>query len=159
MKITARKIKSNDIDWIKNVFIQHWGGDFIISREKIHKPEELDGFIAEINNKKKGLITFKISNKELEIITLNSFLQKKGIGTTLLNQVLNLAKRKKFRRLWCITTNDNLNALEFYQKRGFALVRVYPNALDISRKLKPNIPLIGSNGIPLKDEIELEKKL
>ena len=60
------------------------------------------------------------------------------------------------RRLWLITTNDNLNALRFYQKRGFALVAVHRNALEISRKFKPEIPLIGADGIPLRDEIELE---
>jgi hypothetical protein len=55
-----------------------------------------------------------------------------------------------------ITTNDNLNALRFYQKRGLALVAVHRNALEESRRIKPEIPLIGSDGIPLRDEIELE---
>ena len=46
--------------------------------------------------------------------------------------------------------------LHFYQKRGFHLVAVHQNALDYSRTLKPEIPLIGMDGIPLRDEIELE---
>ncbi len=49
-----------------------------------------------------------------------------------------------------------MNALRFYQKRGFVLVAIHRDALDISRKLKPEIPLIGNDGIPLRDEIELE---
>lgn len=56
-------------------------------------------------------------------------------------------------------TDDNLHALRFYQNRGFVLVAVYRNALEISRQLKPEIPLIGKNGIPLRDEIELEYTL
>jgi hypothetical protein len=35
-------------------------------------------------------------------------------------------------------------------------VALYPNALDDSRLLKPEIPLIGLDEIPLRDEIELE---
>jgi hypothetical protein len=55
-----------------------------------------------------------------------------------------------------ITTNDNLHALGFYQKRGFRLVAVHSNALAASRKIKPSIPDFGMHGIPLRDEIELE---
>lgn len=59
-------------------------------------------------------------------------------------------------RLWLITTNDNLAAIGYYQKRGFSLVAVHRNALEEARKIKPTIPLIGIDGIPLRDEIELE---
>jgi len=152
-------MKSSDIDWIKDVFVQRWGSDFIVSRGKIHRPKELDGFILLIDNKKKGLITFRVANREIEIVSLDSFLERKGIGTALLDKVLDFAKRKRLKRVCCITTNDNLDALRFYQKRGFNLVKVYPNALKVSRKLKPGIPLVGNYGIPIRDEIELEIKL
>jgi hypothetical protein len=36
------------------------------------------------------------------------------------------------------------------------MCRLYCNALDHARKIKPEIPLIGMDGIPLKHEIELE---
>lgn len=58
-----------------------------------------------------------------------------------------------------ITTNDNINALRFYQKRGFDMAGFYYNSLEVSRKLKPEIPLIGENGIPLKHEILFEMLL
>jgi RimJ/RimL family protein N-acetyltransferase len=74
----------------------------------------------------------------------------------LIEAVKNTARAAKCKRLWLITTNDNLNALRFYQKRGFVLVAVHRNALEISRQLKPEIPLFGADGIPLRDEIELE---
>lgn len=166
LSIEIRKIEIDDRSWIKDVFNKRWGGDFIVSRGKIHKPEELNGFIAQVNNKKKinnnkkiGLITFKVINQEMEIISLDSFLERKGVGTTLLNRAIDFAKKKRIKRIWFITTNDNLLALKFYQRRGFNLARIYPNAMETSRKLKPEIPLIGENGIPLRDEIELEKLL
>lgn len=152
------KIKSNDIGWIKDVFTRRWGGEFIISRGKIHRPEELEGFIGEVGDRKKGLVTFKIINKEMEIVSLDSFLERKGIGTKLVKKIINLAKRKKLRRIWLVTTNDNINALRFWQERGFTIKAVYPNAIAVSRKLKPGIPHIGNYGIPIKDEIELELK-
>jgi hypothetical protein len=55
------------------------------------------------------------------------------------------------------TTNDNLDALRFYQKRGFQIVAVRPGAVDESRRVKPSIPVIGEHGIPIRDEIELER--
>ena len=156
MKIKFRAIKSTDRSWMRNIFIKYWGGDFIVSRGKIHKIEALNGFIAEAENKKLGLITFKIINKELEITTLNSLSERKGIGTALVKKVIKLAKKEKLKRVWVITTNDNLDALEFYQKIKFQLKKIYPNAIDFTRKIKPKIPKIGKNGIPIRDEIELE---
>ena len=81
-----------------------------------------------------------------------------GIGTALLEAVKAVARQSQCRRVWLITTNDNLNALRFYQKRGFALVKIQRNAVEVARQLKP-IPLIGANGIPIRDEIELELRL
>ena len=70
-----------------------------------------------------------------------------------------LARRQGCTRLWVITTNDNVDALRFYQRRGFRLVRVHRGAVDRSRaRLKPEIPSVGAYGIPLRDEIELEKQ-
>lgn len=147
------------MEWIKGVFKKRWGGSFIVSRGDIHRPEELDGFITEVDDKKVGLITYKVGNEEMEIISLDSFLRKRGVGTALLNKAVDFAKKKRLKRIWLITTNDNLLALGFYQKRGFKLARIYPNAMEVTRRLKLGIPLIGNYGIPLRDEIELEKIL
>jgi ribosomal protein S18 acetylase RimI-like enzyme len=72
--------------------------------------------------------------------------------------VKTFAKRSGCRRLRLTTTNDNLNALRFYQKVGFILAALRPNAIEKTRKLKP-IPMLGENGIPIRDEIELELML
>jgi len=157
MKI--REIKSEDKAWIKNLFIKRWAGDFIVSRRKIHRLDDLKGFIAESNNKKVGLITFGIKDKNLEIISLDSLLERRGIGSTLLKKVIDYGKRKKIKRIFLTTTNDNFNALRFYQKRKFRLVKVFPNSMEFARRLKPKIPKISDSGVPIRDEIELEIKL
>ena len=82
-----------------------------------------------------------------------------GAGTALIQAVAQLARRQGCTRLWVITTNDNVDALRFYQRRGFCLVRVHRGAVDRSRAcLKPEIPPVGAYGIPLRDEIELERQ-
>ena len=160
MQLKIRGINSNDIMWIKKLFIKRWGDDFIVSRGKIHRPEKLKGFIVEINHKKIGLITFKITNQELEITSIDSILEGKGFGTALVKRVINLAKRENLKRVWLITTNDNLNALRLWQKINLRRKKIYPSAIDrVSRKIKPGIPKIGADGIPIRDEVELEIKL
>ena len=70
-----------------------------------------------------------------------------------------LARERGCARLWVITTNDITDALRFYQRRGFCLVAMHRGAVDRSRaRLKPEIPAVGAYGIPLRDEIELEKQ-
>lgn len=156
MGIKIRKINSSDLEWIRNLFINNWGSDFIVSRGKIQKPENLEGIIAEENGEKVGLATVDIDNNEMELVTIDSLKPGKGIGTALVGEIVSLAKEKKVKRLWLITTNDNLNALKFYQQNSFRLVRIYQDAIAESRKLKPQIPEKGENGIPIRDEIELE---
>jgi hypothetical protein len=107
-------------------------------------------------SEKVGLATYKISGASCELVSINSTLPSSGVGTALIEAVRNIATKSGCKRLWLITTNDNMNALRFYQKRGFILVAVHKNALGLSRKLKPEIPIIGNDGIPLRDEIELE---
>jgi GNAT superfamily N-acetyltransferase len=118
-----------------------------------------DGWIACENGDIIGLITYRIISDEMEILSLDSLIENTGIGTALLNEAVRVAKAANCRRIMVITTNDNLRALRFYQKRGFDMVRLYRNAVKEARKRKPQIPLIGMDDIPLRHEIELELKL
>ena len=106
-----------------------------------------------------GLLTYDLVGEQCEITLMPSMREGIGVGTTLIDAARNTAVSWGCARLWLVTTNDNLHALGFYQKRGFTLAAVYPNALANSRELKPGIPMVGMNGIPLRDEIELEMLL
>jgi ribosomal protein S18 acetylase RimI-like enzyme len=124
----------------------------------IHHCDQLPGFIAWNGQEVAGLVTYSIREQHCEIVSLDSLQEGKGIGTLLLQAVERLAQRHGLERVWLITTNDNLHALRFYQKRGYELVQIYRNAVAKARKIKPEIPLIGHDGIPIRDEIELEKR-
>ena len=96
--------------------------------------------------------------RQCEVLTLHADEQWRGAGTALIEAAGQLARQQRCARLRVITTNDNVDALRFYQRRGFCLVRVHRGAVDRSRaSLKPEIPPVGAYGIPLRDEIELER--
>jgi len=158
-EIQITPIEEKDNKWASSLLASQWGSTIIVSRGKTHQSNKLPGFIALIDGKKVGLITYSVENDDCEIVTLDSLVGGKGVGTVLLEKVRMTAKEKNCKRVWLITTNDNLEALRFYQKRGFVLSALYPNALKQSRKIKPEIPEIGLDNIPLRDEIELEIKL
>lgn len=136
-----------------------WAGPRMVTRGRIHQADELPGFIALQEGKPAGLITYDIVGDQCEIVTMNSIIEGAGIGSALINTVKEVAAKAGCKRLWLITTNDNTAALRYYQKRDFLLVAVHRNALEHSRQLKPEIPVIGNDGIPLRDEIELELTL
>lgn len=155
-EIEIRPITSEDQTWITQILSDHWGSHIIISRGLVHDASKLPGYVALQNGEIVGLVTTRIDGKDCELVTLDSWKENIGIGTKLIEALQQEARKAGCDRLWVITTNDNLHALGFYQKRGFHLVAVHPNALDESRKIKPSIPKIGYHNIPIRDEIELE---
>ena len=153
-----RRLTQDDLPRLRQFWIDHWGGEEMITRGNVYRPEQLDGFVLEEKNEWIGLITFFIKDDECEVTSLDSLREGQGIGSKLIDKAMEEAHTQNCKRLFLIATNDNLHALGFYQKRGFEIVAVYRGAINESRKRKPSIPLVGMNGIPLRDEIELEIK-
>lgn len=152
----VRPTEHHDRGWISDVLNEHWGSNVMVSRGMLHDILTHQGFVAVQATKPIGLLTYNIVGDECEITLMQSLREGIGIGSALIDAVKDFAAESGCRRLWLITTNDNLRALGFYQKRGFTLIAVHPNALAQSRLLKPQISMTGMNGIPLRDEIELE---
>ena len=149
-------ITKADRKWVEEFYIRRWGSGRVVTRGKLYTVAALDGFTAWNAGARVGLITFQHLLEELEIITLDSLFPGQGTGTVLINTALDHAYKSGCRRIWLITTNDNTPALRFYQKRSFHISKLYKDAIQLSRQLKPEIPLIGLDGIPIRDEIELE---
>jgi ribosomal protein S18 acetylase RimI-like enzyme len=157
--IDVRQVRDDDREWIRQLVRDAWGAPIVVTRGKIHRPDLLPGFIAELDGYREGLLTYSMNGSEIEVVTLNSQIEARGIGSALINRMKRDASEQRCNRLWLITTNDNLKAIRFYQKRGFVLVAVHRNAIEISRSLKPEIPVVGIDGIPIRDEIEMELPL
>jgi GNAT superfamily N-acetyltransferase len=107
-----------------------------------------------------GLLTYRVAGSGCEVRALFATVTRHGTGSMLLDAVEVAARSAGCDRLWLITTNDNLDALRFYQRRGLRLAALRPGAVDESRAaLKPSIARVGEYGIPIHDEIVLEKSL
>ncbi|MGD6899584.1 GNAT family N-acetyltransferase [Bacillus infantis] len=149
-----------DKDKASAFFQENWGSPQMVISSGIYHCDELPGFAAiDSADNIIGLITFADSAEGREIISLDAGMEGQGIGSGLLNATEADAKEKGISRMALITTNDNLNALRFYQKRGYQLTKVLRNAVEEARKIKPEIPLFGIDGIPVRDELILEKEI
>lgn len=155
--LEVRPVGPGDLAWVQPLLREHWGETRVVSRGRAHQADALPAFAAILGGTPVGLATYRFEGGQCEVVSLNSLVI--GGGLPLIQAVRKAAVEAGCRRLWLITTNDNLGALRFYQKIGFTLAALHVRALDESRRLKPSIPLIGIGGIPLRDEIELEMML
>lgn len=151
-----RRLTPDDLPRLRQFWLAHWAGEEMIVHGDVFRPEQLEGFV---NEDWTGLVTYTLGPAGCEIISLDSLKEGGGTGTALVQAVADEATRCGCPRLFLSTTNDNLRALGFYQRRGFEMVAVRRGAVSEARKLKPDIPLLGENEIPLRDEIELELRL
>lgn len=152
-------IQPGSAGWVEQYISERWGGPLVIAHGMSFDPHQLPGYVASIDGERVGLATYHIDHMGCEIITLDSDQRGMGVGSALICMVQEAAEQAGCSRLWLITSNDNLPALGFYQRRGFELVAVHRRAIEQARQLKPQIPHIGFEGISIRDEIELELPL
>jgi ribosomal protein S18 acetylase RimI-like enzyme len=156
MSLVVRPPLAAEVDgW----FERHWGGDTVVGHGTVYTMDDLECLVAVESESVVGAVTFRVDAGVLEVVTVNADVPRRGIGRTLLESVVAEARRRGLRRVWLTTTNDNLTALGFYQAVGFRLCALRPDAVTESRRLKPSIPLVGENGLPLRDELDLERIL
>ncbi len=152
-------LSATDKAWVLERTELLFGGTFLVSGDLVHDPTQLPGFIAAQDGERVGLVTYHVAGDRCEIVTLDALCQYMGIGTELLQAVEAAARSEGCSRLWSITTNDNLDAMRFFQRRGFVITEVRLDSMRKIRMLKPGIPLVGCYGIPIRDEVELEKPI
>lgn len=157
--VRVRPAEMPDRPWIAELLRAAWASPRIVTRGRLHDGMQLPALIAEIAGRRAGLLLYRLADGECEIVALNSAIERQGAASGLLEAIQRLSRQAGCRRVWLITSNDNLSALGFYQRRGYALVAVHRGGIDQARRLKPEIPPIGLGGIPLRDEIELEYAL
>lgn len=145
---------------VTDFFQRNWKSPEMVTSNGVFRCDELKGFAA-LNQQGEivGFITYIIEKDECEIISLDSTVENRGVGSALLDKVEQIAIQNRCRKIKCITTNDNLRALGFYQKRGYVLEKLFVNAVERARKRKPEIPFVADNGIPIRDELLLGKQI
>jgi GNAT superfamily N-acetyltransferase len=153
----VREATAADRDWIERFLDEH-GSRRVARAGELVAPLDHPMLVAETGDgQPTGLLTYIVAGGDCEILTLHAVDQWHGAGTALIAAIRDMVARRGCNRVWLVTTNDNVDALRFYQRRGFRIASVRTGAVDDARRdLKPEIPVVGQHGIPLRDEIELE---
>jgi GNAT superfamily N-acetyltransferase len=157
--IVVRGPVEGEKDWIEGTLRASWGSTTIVTRGRAHDAASLPALVAVREGELVGLATMRFAEDGCEMVSLDALKPREGVGSALLSAAGREARRRGTGRLWLVTTNDNLDAMRFYQRRGMQLVAVHPGAVEEARRLKPGIPPFGEHGIPLRDEIEFELRL
>jgi len=154
-QVTIRAFTDADRPWAERLLGENFGGRLQVRLGAVIDPLACPGLVAEREGEPVGIVAYETDGDDVEVVYIEVTAKQGGIGTRLLDA---LEARTEARRLWLVTTNDNLDALRFYQRRGFRIAQVRPGAVDEARKtLKPAIAEVGSFGIPIRDEIVLER--
>ena len=155
--IAVRPLDDSDRGWALEVERDSWGEPVVARRGELVDPTSLPGFVALVGDDRAGLATFEVRGEECEVVTMRSLREGIGVGRALLEAVREEAVAAGCRRLWLVTTNDNVRALGVYQRWGLNIVAFRRDAVTEARKhLKPSIPERDENGIPIRHELELE---
>lgn len=159
MGITVRAATANDAERVTAALTAAWGGTVVVGHGTAYDLTALPALLAERAGVLAGVLTYDVAGDAFEVVSIDAIQAHRGTGTALLAAAAQVARRLGCRRLWLITTNDNLDALRFYQRRGLQIVSVSPGAVARSREVKPTIPAVGAYGIPVRDELTLELRL
>ncbi len=158
-----RGLAPGDRAWLRSFLPQHWGSPVMVTRGQVHRADLLPGLVAANGAVRLGILLYAFHCTppplSLEIVLLHSLCERRGIGTALLTAAEKLARARACQRIWLVTTNDNFPAMRFYAGRGYVRVAVHEEAVALARRLKPEIPVFGIDGVPIRDELEFERRL
>ena len=158
--LAVRPLREDERPWLAAYLADVWGGPLVVSRGRAVDAGALPALACvDAPDRVVGVATYDVRDGQCELVTIDALDRGRGVGSALLTAVAEQARLAGCRRLWLVTTNDNLRALRFYQRRGLRLAALHVGAVDAARRRKPGIALVGHDGIPLHDELELELRL
>jgi ribosomal protein S18 acetylase RimI-like enzyme len=158
--IDVQPLTEEDRPWAADIETESWGEPLAARLGELVDPTRLPGFVAFLDGERAGLVSYEVRGDECEVVTIRSLREGHGVGRALLTAVRDAAIEAGCRRLWLITTNNNLRALGLYQRWGMDIVAFHRHAVSDARsRLKPSIPDQDEKGIPIAHEFELELRL
>ena len=116
---------------------------------------KLPAYVAKKEDKIVGFVSFAELHDDLIVVALGIIpeYQGVGVGRRLVASAEKEARRLKKKRMLVSTSNDDLPALAFYQRLGFQIYEVKPNAVAE----KHGKVLKGIGNLPIRDELRLQK--
>jgi GNAT superfamily N-acetyltransferase len=157
-ELRVRALRDDERAWAAGVVSESWD-ETVVTGGREHQPAVLPALVAEADGERAGLATYLIEDGDCELVTLDALTVGGGIGAALIEALADTARAAGCTRLHLVTTNDNLPALRLYQRHGFVLAAVRLDGVEASRRRKPQIPATGHAGIPIRDELVLERAL
>jgi ribosomal protein S18 acetylase RimI-like enzyme len=154
-QVTTRAFTEADLPWAERLVGGGLGGRLQVRLGSVIDALACPGLVAEADGDPVGIVTFDADGSDVEVVYIEVTAKHNGVGSRLLDA---LEAQTEAQRLWLVTTNDNLDALRFYQRRGFRITEVRPGAVDEARQTLKPISEVGSFGIPIRDEIVLERR-
>jgi ribosomal protein S18 acetylase RimI-like enzyme len=132
-------------------------GETVVRRGEAVDPADGELIGAYADEEIVGVATYAIRDDECEVVAIEAYQERRGIATVLMDAIRTRAQAAGCRRLWLVTTNDNVPAIAFYQRWGMDLCALRRNAITEARAaLKPGIPELGYDDIPMRHELEFE---
>lgn len=156
--VLVRQAEPEDREETLSLFRRDFGRAAIVAFGEVMTLEDHPAIVAEMKGELAGALAYRLLPDTLHIVALatDPMWQRSGVASHLVGEAELLARRHGLKRLVFATTNDNLPALYFYQRRGWTLDQVVPGAM-VPHATSPGG--IGFAGIPVRDEIRLEKML
>ncbi len=133
-------------------------GEIIVSIPHVYRAGDVEGSFALDSGEPVALVTWAAHGGEAEIVSLDAFVPGHAYGRAALRAAETRLVTSGISRLVLFTTNDNLGAQSIYLREGWRLVAVHLDAMDRVRAIKPGVPQIGMNDLPLRDMWEFEKR-
>lgn len=151
---------STDYETARQMVIDQWGDDAVVIAGRAHRTAEMtllsaqraDGSIA-------GMACYRINGAVALLGAMMVRGARNGVGSALFEGVLAKAREAQAKKLRAITTNDNFEAMRFYQKHGMRFMTLFAGGVDAYRAFRPGIRRIGNHGIVCRDVLELEMDL
>src|ERR1700712_5084782 len=158
--MNIRPITPQDRAWVTEAIGTAFGSVRLMSNDHlIEDASLLDGFAAEVDGRPVGCALLNEVDGDTELVALVSTYRGAGVGSSLLEAIVERGRADGWKRLWLVTSNDNTEAIRMYQRAGWDWVDFRRDAITRARTIKSEIPELGNHGIPIRDELQFEAPL
>ena len=154
--VLVRPLAADDRGWVRASLQRAWSSTTVARRRELVEALDLTGYVALLGGRRSGLALVDVRDRDLEVVAMFTSAPRQGVGRALMERCVIQAREQGCRRVWLITTNNNIKAIAFYQRIGMDLCAYYRYEVRASRQLKTSIPLRDSTGVPIDHELEFE---
>jgi len=155
--VLVREATDADRVAARELFARDFGRTKIVAYGAVMDIDQMPALVAVRYADPSGALAYRLHGDALHIVALatDPMWQRSGVGGHLVAEAELIARRLNLRRLVVSTTNDNLPALYFYQRRGYRMTDFVPSSIIMHTGQE----VAGFAGIPVRDEVRLEKLL